>query len=210
MAQLELANLAPAAGAAAKVIGVGTTVEADGGAAVAKSFSFSRLLQADASGESRCGGFRWTRDRALGRVVGHRIRQRRNPVWKLVDPADLGKAGEQLMVAALTAGLSPGSGSRANRKSRRNRRPRPDRQRFGHRDRTDASRSGLARPAVVHGCAGSACGMPVLRSAATSSESTEAVDAARLRLIRCVRTPALGSGGGWRPWAGAADRRANI
>lgn len=78
MAQLELANLAPATGAAAKVIGVGTTVEADGGAAMAKSFSFS-LLQADASGNPVVAVFSGL---ATGRP-GCRpsIRQRRNPVW---------------------------------------------------------------------------------------------------------------------------------
>lgn len=105
MAQLELAHLPSATGATNKAIGMGTTVETDGGA-VAKPVSFSWLLRADAP-ENPVAAV------SAGLATGTAAPVTANPPvaqagLEVVDPADLGKAGEQLMIAALTEGLAEG------------------------------------------------------------------------------------------------------
>lgn len=185
MAQLELANVAPATGAAAKVIGMGTTVETDGGAAMAKSFSFS-LLQADASGNPVLAVF-------SGLATGEAGLSAINPPaaqpgLETIDPTDLGKAGEQLMVAALTAGLTQeaGEGKPEESKESATETVASDSDTATGQMETEAVWVGLplfmdARAALRN----------VAASDVATSSSTVSVDAARLRLIRCS-TPASG------------------
>ena len=185
MAQLELANLAPATGAAAKVIGVGTTVEADGGAAMAKSFSFS-LLQADASGNPVVAVF-------SGLATGEAGLSAINPPaaqpgLELIDPTDLGKAGEQLMVAALTAGLTQEAGEGKPEESKESTTE-------AVANDSDTATGQMETEAVWVGLPLFMDARAALRNAGASevatSSSTVSVDAARLRLIRCS-TPASG------------------
>lgn len=185
MAQLELANLAPATGAAAKVIGVGTTVEADGGAAMAKSFSFS-LLQADASGNPVVAVF-------SGLATGEAGLSAINPPaaqpgLELIDPTDLGKAGEQLMVAALTAGLTQEAGEGKPEESKESTTETVP-------SDSDTATGQMETEAVWVGLPLFMDARAALRNAGASevatSSSTVSVDAARLRLIRCS-TPASG------------------
>ncbi len=192
MAQLELANLASATGAAVKVIGVGTTVEADGGAAMAKSFSFS-LLQADASGNPAVAVF-------SGLATGEAGLSAINPPaaqpgLELIDTTDLGKAGEQLMVAALTAGLTQEAGEGKPEESKESTTE-------AVASDSDTATGQMETEAVWVGLPLFMDARAALRNAGASdvasSSSTVSVDAARLRLIRCS-TPASGrlaDGGG--------------
>lgn len=185
MAQLELANLAPATGAAAKVIGVGTTVEADGGAAMAKSFSFS-LLQADASGNPVVAVFSGlaTGEAGLSAINPPAVQ----PGLELIDPTDLGKAGEQLMVAALTAGLTQEAGEGKPEESKESTTE-------AVANDSDTATGQMETEAVWVGLPLFMDARAALRNAGASevatSSSTVSVDAARLRLIRCS-TPASG------------------
>ena len=182
MAQLELAHLPPAAGTTAKAVGMGTTVETDG-EAVAKSFSFSRLLQADAPENPVAAG-------SAGLATGVTASVAANPQaaqsgLEVVDPADPGKAGEQLMVAALTEGLALEAGQGKPGESKESATE------TGSGD-SDTTTGEMQAEAVWLGLPLFMDARAALRnvspSGAGAAESTEAVDSARLRLMLCSQT----------------------
>ncbi len=193
MAQLELAHLPPATGTTAKAVGMGTTVETDG-EAVAKSFSFSRLLQADAPENPAAAGSTGLATRVAASVTANP--QAAQPGLEVVDPADLGKAGEQLMVVAVTEvlALEAGHGKLGEPKESATGTC------AGDSDAATETGSGDSDTATGEMQAEAVwLGLPlfmdaraalrnVRSSGAEAAESTEAVDSARLRLMLCSQT----------------------
>jgi len=108
MAQLELASLAPVtAGPAAKIIGMGAPVEAGAGV-LPSSFSFRLLLQGDLPENLVATTFGQSAMVKIGSSAPDP--QAGQPGLEMVDPADPGEAGEQLVVSALAEGLASDAG----------------------------------------------------------------------------------------------------